>query len=391
MKYDFDTFIERHGSRCIKFDFAEQRHHSPDELSYWVADMDFKTAPEILDAMKNRIDHGIFGYTDPDELYFSAVHNWYKKNFNYETKFEWLKVTPGVVSAIATAIQGVTEKGDSVLINSPVYYPFSETVRASGRNLVSSDLVFDGKIYNFDFEDFENKIRTNNVKLWLLCNPHNPGGRSWTFEELKKAGEICLKYGVKILSDEIHSDFLWDNNKHTVFASISPEFEQNTITCTAPTKTFNLAGLQVSNIFIADEKLRKAFSKGLDIIGYSQANTLGLVACQAAYENGSEWLLQLKEYINSNLNRAVEYINSRLPNANALKPQATYLLWIDCQGLGFSDSELNRKIREEGKLWLDAGNIFGEKGKCFERINVATSWSYLEKGLESFVKVLSSK
>ena len=388
MKYDFDTFIDRHGTSCIKFDFAKERGHSPDELSYWVADMDFKTAPEIISAIKKRVDHGIFGYTDPKEDYFEPVFNWYKHHFGYETKQEWLSVTPGVVSAIATAIQAYTEKGDAVLIQSPVYYPFPGTIAPAGRKVVSSDLVWNGKTYEIDFDDFEKKIRDEKVKLFLLCNPHNPGGRSWTKAELSKIGEICLKYKVIVFSDEIHSDFIWDEYKHTVFASLSPELEKITITGTAPTKTFNLAGLQVSNIFTADETLKRKFKTGLDIIGYSQASVLGMEACKAAYTYGEEWLNQVKNYINDNLNKSVQYINSKIQGVSAPKPQSTYLLWIDCRGLGLTDRELNERIRNKAKLWLDAGRIFGKVGENFQRINVATSWSYLEQGLERFTNAL---
>lgn len=385
MKYDFDTFIDRHGTSCIKFDFAKERGHSPEELSYWVADMDFKTAPEIIDALKKRIDHGIFGYTDPDNEYFSSVQSWYKNNFDYTFQKEWLTVTPGVVFAIATAIQAYTKEGESVLIQKPVYYPFGGTVEAANRKVVSSDLIWNGETYEIDFLDFEKKIIEENVKLFLLCNPHNPGGRSWTKDELTKIGKICLKHNVIVFSDEIHSDFVWKPNIHTIFSSISKEFEEISIIATAPTKTFNLAGLQVSNIFVANPELNKKFKLTMDIMGYSQPNVLGLVACKAAYDSASNWLFEVKKYIESNLEKATEFIKKNIPNAKVVKPQATYLLWVDCRNLGLSDAELNKKIRDEAKVWLDAGHIFGKVGEGFIRINVATSWSYLEKGLKQLL------
>jgi len=385
---DFDTFIDRKGTSCIKFDFAKERGHSEDELSYWVADMDFKTAQEILDALKKRIDHGIFGYTDPDDKYFSAVQNWYKNKFSYTFQKDWLTVTPGVVFAIAAAILAYTKEGESVLIQKPVYYPFGGTIKASKRKVVSSDLVWNGETYDIDFEDFEKKIIEENVKLFLLCNPHNPGGKSWTKEELTKIGKICLKHNVIVFSDEIHSDFVWKPYKHTVFSSISKEFEQNSIIATAPTKTFNLAGLQVSNIFVPNPDLNRKFKITMDVMGYSQPNLLGLEACKAAYNEGDNWLAEVKAYIESNLERATDFIKTNLPKAVVTKPQATYLLWIDFRNLGLSDSELCRKVKDEAKVWIDEGHIFGKIGEGFIRINVATSWEYLEKGLRKICEVL---
>ncbi|MCQ2240079.1 MalY/PatB family protein [Treponema sp.] len=389
MGYGFDRIIDRHGTSCIKFDFAKQRGHTPDELSYWVADMDFRTAPEIIRALKKRADNGIFGYTDPDENYFNTVNRWLKKKYSYEAKYEWLSVTPGIVSAIAVAVQAYTEKGDAILINNPVYYPFAGTIKAAERKVVSCDLTWDGRTYQLNLDDFERKIVEEKPKLYLLCNPHNPGGKNWTKTELEYIGKICLKHGVVVLSDEIHADFTWDGKVHTVFASISKELEEITVTCTSPSKSFNIAGLQISNIFIASSELRRKFKNALDVIGYSQANIFGLEACKAAYEKGERWLDRVSAYISGNLEKSVEFLNERIPEIKVCKPEATYLLWLDCRGLGLTDAELNRKIRHEAKVWLDAGNIFGKPGEGFVRINVACSWKYLKKGLEAIVQVLS--
>lgn len=389
MKYDFDKFIDRHGTDCIKFDFAKQRGHSDEELSYWVADMDFKTAPEIIEALKQRVANGIFGYTDPSGQYFEAVKRWQKSRYNYDVQNDWLVVTPGIVFAIAAAIQAYTEKGDAVIINNPVYYPFAGTVRESGRKVVSSDLKWDGTTYQIDLEDFENKIKTEKPKLYLLCNPHNPGGKNWSRQELESIANICLRYGVTVLSDEIHEDFTWDAKGHTVFAGLSKEVESITVTCTSPSKSFNLAGLQISNIFIADPNRRNLFKHALDVFGYSQANIMGLTACKAAYDSGENWLNAVCSYIEENLQKSVDFISAKLPGAKVSKPEATYLLWVDCRSLGFSDAELNRIIKDEAKVWIDAGNIFGKAGEGFIRINVACSWKYLEKGLERIVKALA--
>lgn len=390
--YDF-TAQNRYNTDCLKFDFTQERGHKADCLSYWVADMDFKTAPEILDALHQRVEHGIFGYTNIKQHYFDAVSNWIKTTQNYDVKREWLVETPGVVFALATAIKALTEPEDGVIFLSPVYYPFSMTVKNAGRKLVSSSLKWqkqsndDGR-FEIDFKDFEHQIKTKNVKLFLLCNPHNPGGICWSKDELSRLAEICLKYNVLVFSDEIHSDFVWSGCSHTVFASLSPEAENITVTATAPSKTFNLAGLQVSNIFIANKKLREKFKAERFNTGYDEPNILGLTACEAAYTKGQNWLKECKAYIQSNLEYAAGYINKNGKGLiHAARPQATYLLWVDCSNLPYDDKEQNRRLLE-ANLWLDPGNIFGKEGENFQRINAATSREYLQKGLEAFVKAL---
>ena len=290
MKYDFDEVVERRGTGCLKYDFAKERGKKEDVLPLWVADMDFKTVPAVTKRLQKAVEHGIYGYSDSKEDYFAAVSGWYRDHFDWNTKQEWMIKTPGVVFALAAAVRAYTEKGDAVLIQQPVYYPFRQVIESNDRKLVSSDLVLRDGHYEIDFENFEAKIKEHQIHLFLLCSPHNPVGRVWKEWELRKIGEICLKYQVVVVSDEIHSDFVYPGNKHYVFASIEPEFEKISVICTAPSKTFNLAGLQVSNIFIADEGLRKKFIRAVDQAGYSQVNLMGLVACQAAYEEGAEWL-----------------------------------------------------------------------------------------------------
>ncbi len=393
MAYDF-SLVDRKGTDCLKFDFTRERGHRDDCLSYWVADMDFKTAPEILTALHNRIDHGIFGYTNIKEHYFSAVADWMKIHHHYTVQRQWLVETPGVVFALATAISAFTRPGDAVLIQTPVYYPFRNVILNNGRTVVTSPLRW-GKDkdglgnYSIDFDHFEKTIEENHIGLFLLCNPHNPGGKSWTKEELERIAGICLKHRVVVVSDEIHADFVWEPNRHTVFASLSPEIEQLTVTCTSPSKSFNLAGLQVSNIFIANEELRKKFWKVRDCTGYDEPSLLGLTAAEAAYRNGESWFTAARDYISKNLDFAVEYITRESKGVlKCRKPDATYLLWIDCSDLPYDDAEQNRRITREANLWLDPGNIFGQEGQKFQRINVATSREYLEKGLERLVQSL---
>ena len=382
MKYDFNKIINRSNTKSLKYDFAKERNMPEDLLPLWVADMDFQTSPEIIEALNKAVSHGIYGYSEGKEEYFDAVYNWYNDNFNWQVKKEWLIKTPGVVFAIVLAINALTNEGDSVLIQNPVYYPFTEVIIDNNRKLVNNSLVRNGKKYEIDFEDFEKKIIENNVKLFILCSPHNPVGRVWKKWELEKIGDICLKHNVKIVSDEIHSDFVYPENKHIVFSSLDEKYQNITITCTAPTKTFNLAGLQISNIFIPNLEIRKKVLKQLDRVGYSQVNLMGLVACEAAYKYGRQWLNELKEYLLDNLNFLRDYIETNIPQIKLIEPEGTYLIWLDCSALGFEDKELEKFIVEKAKLWLDSGYIFGKEGEGFQRINIACPREALKKALE---------
>ena len=382
MKYDFNKIINRNNTRSLKYDFAKERNMPEDLLPLWVADMDFQTSPEIIEALNTSVSHGIYGYSEGKEEYFDAVYNWYNDNFNWQVKKEWLIKTPGVVFAIVLAINALTNEGGSVLIQNPVYYPFTEVIIDNNRKLVNNSLVRNGKKYEIDFEDFEKKIKENNVKLFILCSPHNPVGRVWKKWELEKIGDICLKHNVKIVSDEIHSDFVYPENKHIVFSSLDEKYQNITITCTAPTKTFNLAGLQISNIFIPNLEIRKKVLKQLDRVGYSQVNLMGLVACEAAYKYGRQWLNELKEYLLDNLNFLRDYLETNIPQIKLIEPEGTYLIWLDCSALGFEDKELEKFIVEKAKLWLDSGYIFGKEGEGFQRINIACPRETLKKALE---------
>lgn len=385
---DFDTVVNRRHTDSLKYDFAKRRGLPEDVLPLWVADMDFKTSSYVQDALSQSVEHGIFGYTETDVDYYEIVKNWMKEQYDWELEsIRWLVKTPGVVFALGAIVQAFTKEGDNVLIQQPVYYPFSEIITDNDRNIVSNTLIDDGSgRYKIDFDDFEKKIVENNVKLFLLSNPHNPGGAVWTKEELIRIGDICLKHNVIIASDEIHADFVW-KGKHNVLVNLKDEYRDIVITCTSPTKTFNIAGLQISNIIIPNTALRRTFKKKVAAFGYSQANTAGIVACEAAYTKGQEWLAAIREYIWSNIEYTKEFVDNNLTGVKMFVPEGTYLVWLDFSGTGLEDSEINRRIIHEAKLWLDAGNIFGDAGKGFQRINVACPRSVLTDALKRIQKV----
>lgn len=389
--FDFDKIVDRNNTNCLKYDFKAERGLPADVLPLWVADMDFPTVPEVTEKLKSVANHGIFGYTEVKDDYFDAVSGWFLKHFNWETKKEWLVKTPGVVYAIAQAVRAFSKEGDGVMLQNPVYYPFSEVIVDNNRKLVNSPLLYnpegDGYDYTMNFEEIEEKIVSENVKIFLLCNPHNPVGRVWSREELTRLGDICNRHNVLVVSDEIHCDFTYEGFNHTVYASLGREYEKNCIVCTAPSKTFNLAGLQVSNIFIPNADIRKKFLRELRSTGYSQLNTCGLYAAQTAYESGELWLSQLKEYIAGNLLLVRSFVNERLKGIRLIEPQGTYLVWLDCSGLGISDEELNNRIVNKAGLWLDAGNVFGKEGDNFQRINIACPRSVLLEALERLTKI----
>ncbi len=390
MKYDFDEQIERRGSDCLKYDFAVERGMPEDILPLWVADMDFRTAPCITERIQKDAAFGIFGYTDSKDDYFQTLSKWYETYFNWKVEKDWLVKTPGIVFAIATAVSAFTKEGDSVLIQQPVYYPFSSVIRNNNRKLVNNELVLKEGRYEMDLVDFEKKIVQEKVKLFILCSPHNPVGRVWTEEELQRIGEICLKYDVKIVSDEIHSDFVYPGIVHHVLMTVNKRFQDICIVCTAPSKTFNLAGLQVSNVWIPNPELRRIFEQKISAVGYSEVNMLGLHACQAAYEGGREWLEQLKEYLKGNLDFVRNYLKENIPQIKLIEPEGTYLVWLDCRELGLSEKELEQFIAQKAKLWLDDGIIFGKAGEGFERVNIACPRATLKEALERLKKAAAT-
>lgn len=384
---NFDEEISRYKTNSLKYDFKTDKNKPDDVFPMWVADMDFKCCEEILNDMHKKIDQGIFGYSKNDEDYFKSIKKWYEYNFNIELEQEWLITTPGVVFALATAVKTITNENDYVLINNPVYYPFTEVVEDNNRKIVSSDLILKGNHYQINFNDFENKIKQYNIKLFLLCSPHNPVGRVWTKNELDKIIEICKKYNVFIVSDEIHSDFVW-NESHICLLRYQ-NYQNNIILCTAPTKTFNLAGLQVSNIFIPNTEVRQKFQLELWNTGYSLINIMGLVACQSAYEKGQEWLNRLKEYLIDNINYVDNFLRERLPKIKLIYPEGTYLLWLDFNELNMSDERIEDLMLNEAKLWLDNGKMFGKTGKGFQRLNIALPRKKLEWAMEQLENTFS--
>ncbi len=378
---DFDTIIERKNTDCLKYDFAKRRGMPEDVLPLWVADMDFKTSSYVEDALAERARHGIFGYSESQTPYFEIVRDWMKRHHDWEVKEPWLIKTPGVVFALAMAVKAYTEPGDGVLIQSPVYYPFSEVIEDNGRRIVSNTLVLgEDHKYHIDFEDFEHQIKENQIKLFFLCNPHNPVGRVWTAEELTRLGDICLKYQVTVVSDEIHSDFIF-RGKHQVFADLKKEYADITVTCTAPSKTFNLAGLLLSNIFISNRELRHKFRQQVNAAGISQLSPFGLVACETAYTQGEEWYQAMLAYVADNIAFTKEYVEKHLPGVEMVEHEGTYLVWLDFRKTGLRVEELEDLIVNRAKLWLDSGKIFGKSGEGFQRINVACPRRVLEEAL----------
>ncbi len=389
MKYNFDEIVDRRDTNSLKYDFAVERGKPEGVLPLWVADMDMRAPIEVRRSLAEAAEHGIFGYSEAKPRYFEAVKQWMETWHHWSPQQEWLVKTPGIVYAAAAAVHAFTKEGEGCMMHNPGYYSIAQVVQDTGRVLVDSPLKEENGYYTMDFEDMEQKMASGKVKLFILVNPHNPVGRVWKKEELERLGELCVKYGVLIFSDEIHEDFVYPEYEHIVMAEMDGEkYRDITITATAPSKTFNIAGLQVSNIFIANEKLRKAFMREIDKTGYSQLNQLGLVACESAYRYGKDWLEQLLVYLRGNLDFARAYITENMPGVRLIEPEGTYFLWLDFRKLGLEKEELNRLIIEKAGLWLDAGEIFGSEGAGFQRINMACPRATLEEALKRLAKIV---
>lgn len=386
---DFDTVIDRKGTRSLKYDFAVRRGKPKDVLPLWVADMDFQTSSYITEALEDMVKHGVFGYSESEEHYFEAVQNWMERHYNWHVKESWMTKTPGIVFALAMAVKAYTQENDAVLIQPPVYYPFKEVVEDNHRRLVNNTLVLGGDgTYTIDYEDFEKKIIEENVKLFILCNPHNPVGRVWTKEELERLGDICLKHGVFVVSDEIHADFVFER-KHTVFSEVKEAYRDISMICTSPSKTFNIAGLQISNIFISNPEKATAFRRQVAAAGYSQVGLPGLVACEAAYRHGDEWLEGVLAYIKANAEFTRAYLQEHLSRVKMTKLEGTYLVWLDFRDYGLTDKELDEKILNQAGLWLDSGAVFGKCGEGFQRINIACPRKTLQQALDRLIDVFA--
>ena len=388
MDYNFNKITDRHNTNACKLDLAVIRGKPADVLSLWVADMDFPTSPAILEALHKKIDHGIFGYSCMDEAFHTALANWMKNEHNFTFERRELVTTPGVVFATACAIKAFTKEGESVLIQTPVYYPFKNMIEGNNRRTITSSLFEkDGK-WHIDFEDFEKKIIENGVKLFILCSPHNPVSRVWTRDELSRLADICLKHKVIVFADEIHNDFVYSPNVHTIFSTLSPEVAENSVVSMSPSKTFNLAGLQFSTNFIKNPALRAKFKAEREKTGYDEPSLMGLVAARAAYEGGKPWLEELKKHLLSNISFVRSYLAEKLPEARLIEPEGTFLLWIDFSAYGIPDSELDDLIVNKAKVWLDRGTMFGPEGDKYQRINIATPQPLLKEAIDRIAGAL---
>ena len=382
MQYDFDTPIDRTHTWSIKHDFKKENGKADDILPLWVADMDFRSPDSVVEALKKAVDHGIFGYSRADESYFDAVAAWYQKRHHLTLQPEWMTCSPGIVFALSIAVRAFTQEGDAVLIQPPVYHPFSRAILRNKRTLVENPLVLKDGHYEMDLEDLEQKVLDEHVKLMILCNPHNPVGRVWTREELTALADICLRHHVYVISDEIHGDFVWQGHEQTPYASISEEACLHSMMCTAPSKTFNLAGMATSNLFIPDPEMRRKFRSELLDVGQENMNRLGLFACRAAYEGGGEWLDQLIGYLAGNLALVRDFCKNRVPQIQLVEPEGTYLAWLDCRELGMTDDELMAFFSDDAKVWLDPGTHSGEQGSGFMRFNLGSSRSVIAQALD---------
>lgn len=385
MKYNFDEIISRNDSGSIKWNEAP----FGEVLPMWIADMDFKSAPAILNALQKRVDHGIFGYTATPDAFYDAIINWWKKRYDFTLEKEWLIPVSGVIPALSAAIQSLSKMGDHVIIQSPVYNHFYSSIANNGRVAVENNLLYNNAKYTIDFEDLAQKAADPKAKILIISNPHNPVGRVWTKEELKTVGDICLKHNVVVISDEIHADLVFEGYFHIPFASLGEKYALNSITLGSPTKSFNLAGLQVGYFFTQNEQFRKAIQSSFKLMGIELLNLFGITALIAAYEESEQWLDALKGYLNDNYLFLKEFIKLNLPQIKVTPLEATYLVWLDCTAFAKTADELSHGLFEEQKLWINSGTMYGSAGEGFLRINIATPKAQLQTGLERLLKGLS--
>lgn len=386
MIQDFNTFIDRSNTHSLKWSPASliESFGTEDVLPLWIADMDFKSPQVVIDALIKRAEHGIFGYSDKEDSYYQAVVDWQQRRNDWQIKKEWIVFTPGVVPAIVHTIQMVCQPGDKVIIQNPVYYPFRESIENNNCEVVSNQLKYENGRYFMNYQDLEKKARDPKAKIMILCSPHNPVGRVWTEEELIRVGEICIRNEVLIIVDEIHSDLILKGHCHIPFAKISEPFAQNSITCTSPSKTFNLAGLKMSNIIVPNNEIRELFQKELEKNAIWLPNSFGIVALETAYTHGEPWLEEIMNYIQGNIQLITTFLKERLPEIKLIEPEGTYLVWLDFTALDMDPEQLNRWIIEKARLALDDGVIFGEGGEGFQRVNVACTRDMIQESMERF-------
>ena len=384
MKYNFDEQVPRRGTCSYKWDSAKNE----DVLPMWVADMDFRTAPAIVDALRQRVEHGIFGYTRVPDSYYKAVTDWFVRRHGWAIRREWIIYTSGVVPALSAIIKALTQPGDRVLVQTPVYNCFFSSIRNNGCGMIANPLIYRNGTYQIDFADLEQKAADPSVKVLLLCNPHNPAGRVWTKQELTRIGDICIRNNVWVVADEIHCELVFPGHTYIPFASISQEFLMHSVTCTSPSKAFNLAGLQIANIISADTDIRTKIDKAININEVCDVNPFGVEALMAAYNDGEEWLEELKQYLFANYNYLRVYFEEYLPEFPVATLEGTYLVWADCSVLNQSSDETVKTLLEKEKLWVNEGSLYGEAGEGFIRINIACPRQQLIEGLNRLRRAL---
>ena len=385
-KYDFETIVERRGTGSLKWDAWSRRGHAADELPLWVADMDFKTVPAAIEALTERVAHGVFGYSMAPDGYYEAVQGWFERRHGWRPEREWFVMTPGVVFALAMAVTSFTQPGDAVIIQPPVYYPFRMMIEDNGRKMVTSPLLYDGGRYTMDYEGFERELEKTGAKLFILCNPHNPVGRAWTEDELRRIGDICLRHGVTVVADEIHCELVMPGHTYTPYASVSEEMRHGSVTCLSPTKSFNMAGLQIAAIVSDDADVRRRIDRAININEVCDVNPFGIEATIAAYDEGEPWLLQLLDYLKGNYDFMCDYCREHLPEFPLTELEGTYLVWMDCHVLGLPSEELEERLVDESRLWLNAGTMYGAAGEGFMRWNIACPRARLAEALERFTE-----
>ncbi|KGX83217.1 MalY/PatB family protein [Pontibacillus marinus] len=386
----FQKVTNRLSTRSVKWDWRKKLFNSEEVLPMWVADMDFEVPEAVKNALIKRAEHGIFGYTLTDQKVNETIQNWLKSKHDWEIEKDWLTYSPGVVPTLHTIIEALTSEEDKVLIQTPVYPPFFQVVNKHNRTLVKNPLQIENGRYEIDFKDLEEKLASG-VKAFILCNPHNPVGRVWQKDELQKMADLCMKHDVLIISDEIHSDLVYPGYKHIPIASLSKDIEANTITCMAPSKTFNLAGLQASYVITPDKKMREAVNEQFGLQGLNMLNTMGITAMEAAYEHGGQWLEELIQVIKSNKDRLMERLHSETETIKVIEPEGTYLVWLDCREMGLSHSDLKQWFVEGAKVGLNDGASFGEDGEGFMRINIACPPETLEEGINRIVNATNAR
>ncbi|PRO65983.1 MalY/PatB family protein [Alkalicoccus urumqiensis] len=387
----FQEYINRKNTYSVKWDKVAELYKSEKELlPMWVADMDFHPPEAVTKTIRERAEHGLYGYTYVDDRVKEAVRDWFSSRQNWTMELDWIQFSPGVVPSIAKSIQALTEPDDGILLQSPVYPPFFSMIKENDRRVVDSPLVEKNGRYEIDFQDLEEKM-SQGVRMFLLCSPHNPVGRVWTKEELEKIASLCIRWDVILVTDEIHGDLVFEPNVQIPAASISPQISQQTITLAAPSKTFNLAGLQSSVLITENEEYRKKLEQIDKKNGAFTLNTFGILAMQAAYEEGEAWLEELLEYLQGNIRLVDSFLQAELPHVKAVQPEATYLVWIDCRGTGLSNAELSKALVEEGRIALNPGHTFGEAGDGFMRMNVACPRDTVKEGLNRLKKALKDK